>query len=669
MRRLGYAPYQSRSWRRAVAQRCTVGIALALVACDPGTQITRSREPPLAAGCNPLGGRADEDCFTPFPSSYYLNTDASGVRRVNIPAGVLPVAKNGTPLSLDRMNGRDGFSPATPILAYFPRSSGRLDATILPTAGRAGESLLPNSPVQLFEFDSGERIPILAEPDRNAGPDARQALIIYPQIRLRPGTRYVVAMSGLSSDSGQRIPPLSGFQALRDGRLDPDSPRSQQKARYDELFTFLERQGLARSSLQLAWDFQTARDAQSSGRLVQMRDAAFQYRGMTGMTPAITVDKVIEKPVGRMEVLRQIYGSLSAPSFLIDDKSGPLKLGADGQPTLRGLGQFPLTIQIPSCVERTMLPVPILIYGHGLFATGQSDLDGSLLRELGNRLCMILVATDWIGLSAADRDTFALGVSADFNQLAPLTDRLQQAQINFAYLAKLLASGGLDALPSLRHMGRLIADKSRVYYYGVSHGGTHGLSLLALSPHIPRAALCVAGGFWSHMFFRSNAFKGFADLLATAYPDPLDRQLLIALSQALWDPGDPATYAAHVLRDPLPGVPSKRVLIQEGIGDAQVPNLATRSIVRSMGLSLLGLPVEAVFGVGQVIMTSESAYVQYDIGQSVRPGETNVPPEDNPVHRSIPRIEAAKAQLDTFLRLDGRVHDTCGPRSCTFPPP
>jgi hypothetical protein len=420
--------------------------------------------------------------------------------------------------------------------------------------------------------------------------------------------------------------------------------------------------------LQLAWDFQT--ESAPEARLLRMRDTAFATRPTTGGPGTIAVDKVTEKPPGRSEVLRQIQGRLFSPSFLGEDTGGRLLRGRDGEPMLRGIGSFPLFIQIPACVERAIGPVPILIYGHGLLASGQSELDGPLGRELGNKLCMIQVATDWIGLSAADRGLLTGKVPGDFNQLTVVTERLQQALVSFAYLARLLAAGALDSLPELRHMGRTLGDKGRVYYYGAGFGGSLGLSLLSLSPHIPRAALPVSGGFFSQIVWRSSGFRMLTDGLAAAYPDPLDRQILVALSQALWDGSDPATYAAHVLRDPLPGVSPKRVLLQEGLGDAQVPNLATRALVRSMGLSLLGAPVEAVFGVGQVLMSSESAYVQYDIGQQPRPGDTNVPPEkDNGVGRSIPRIEAAKTQLDAFLREDGRVIDTCGPRTCTFMPP
>ena len=102
-------------------------------------------------------------------------------------------------------------------------------------------------------------------------------------------------------------------------------------------------------------------------------------------------------------------------------------------------------------------------------------------------------------------------------------------------------------------MGRMTIDKSRIYYYGISNGGIQGVGALALSPHFARGALNVPGGFWSSMMWRSADFSQFALFLAGNYPDPLDRQLLVALSQSLWDYSDPATYAPHILSDPLPG--------------------------------------------------------------------------------------------------------------------
>lgn len=678
------APAIEKSPRRCGRRRPSLAawLALGLAACGtsppsppPFPNGTMPVEPPLRAGCNPLGGGPGEDCFTPYPSSFYTVEHAGGLR-VSIPPGVLPVSRKAGPLEATAHNTRDGFSPATPILVYFPAlpstASGlsRIDGSSLPRPHQPETALSPRSPVQLFDFATGERVPILAELDQNAAEGERQALIVYPQVRLRPKARYVVAVRGLRRLNGAPVAPLSGFAALRDDQLLPTGPRAAQKARYAELFAFLAKQGLPRAELQAAWDFPTGSDEQLVGRMLRMRDLAFAQLGPMMTSPAlIKIQTVKESP--RPELARQIIAWYLAPSFLTDDVNGRLRVGADGTPLQRGLGQFPLVIHIPACATTTMAPLPVVLYGHGLFGSAQGELDTSYQREIGNRLCMVQIGTDWIGLSSVDRGYVATSVLTDFNNLVQLTDRLQQAHINFAFLSRLIQFGILDELPELRVSGRLVIDRKRIYYYGISNGGIQGLTALALSPHLQRGALTVPGGFWSQMMWRSSNFGQLATLLSASYPDPLDRQLLVALSQAQWDYTDPATYAPYVQKAPLAGSGGpKPILYQEGIGDAQVPNLATRSMVRTLGLTLLNQPVEAVFGVGQQTGPLDSAYVQFDIGQLPRPGETNVPPEkDNPVHGAVARLEAAKQQLAEFLRDDGRVNDTCVGKPCQFPPP
>lgn len=627
------------------------------------------QEPALALGCNPLGGGAREDCFTPFPSSFYTTTEGIKTRLAIPAAALVPRGGRGMPLDPTRLNLRDGFSPATPMLAYFPAA---IDDRNLPSAARPDvveASLSESSPVQVLRFDTGERVPILVELDKNAAEGDRQALVVYPQIRLQPKTRYVVAIAGLLDKSGQKVAPLAGFAAIRDGKLAPGSIRAAQKERFAEIFTLLERKGLGRSALQLAWDFTTGSDEQTSGRLVRMRDQAWAYKVLGMPAAPVTVTKVDEKPYDN--IARRITATLAVPSFLTDDKTGRLQLGPDGEPVIRGVGQFPLVIHVPTCAATAMGPVPVLVYGHGLFGGAQGEMNSSYQREIINRLCMIQVGSDWIGLAAADRDYVVASVLSDFNNLVQLTDRLQQAHVNFATLFRLVRQGALEALTELRDGGRLLVDSKRVYYYGISNGGIQGLTALALSPDLSRAALTVPGGFWSFMMWRSSNFGQLETLIATNYPDALDRQILVALSQSHWDYSDPATYAPHVLRDLLPGsTEPKRVLYQEGVGDAQVPNLATRSVVRTLGLGLLQKPVEPVFGIGQVSARQDSAYVQYDIGQMPRPGATNVPPEkDNAVHGAVRKLEAAKQQLQDFLREGGAVTDTCMNQPCVFPPP
>ena len=636
--------------------------------CTDYVGLTPLPEPPLREGCNPLGGGPGEDCLTPFPSDYYRRPDASGAQRLTFPMGVLPATLKGVALDPQLWARRDGFSPATPLIVYFP---GNLDGSTLPTPTRSEDSLKLTSPVQLISVRTGQRVPLFAELDRNVSAGERQALIIHPQIRLEPKSRYVVAIAGLTTKDGQAVAPLAGFAAIRSGDVEPGGVRSTVAARYEELFKLLERAGLPKQSLQLAWDFTTGDDAQLTGPLLQMRDAALAKLAPTDPPtppePLLAIDKVENAP--RDPLLRQVIGTFRSSSFLTDDKNGRLSRDENGQPKLRGYGRFPLIVHIPKCVQTATGPVPVMIYGHGLFGGALGEMDSSYQREIVNRLCMVQVGSDWIGLSEADSRYVATEVMSDFGKLAQITERLEQAHVNFSVLARLIKDGSLAQLPELRVNGRVIIDSSQVYYYGISNGGVQGLTFLALSPDVKRGALTVPGGFWNVMMWRSANFQQLVPLLSASYADPLDRQLLIALSQSLWDTTDPATYAPYIVKAPLPGVGgAKQVLYQEGVGDAQVPNLTTRMIVRTMGIPLLSQPVDEVWGIPLAKGPLPSAYVQFDIGQSPRPGDDNTPPMNNPVHEAIRRLESAKQQLQGFLKDGGVVTDTCGGKPCVFPP-
>ena len=658
------------------SKKCSLGSSLAswvvlgglplCVSCTVHVDPTPQPEPPLAEGCNPLGGGVGEDCLSPFPSNYYLQTDAAGTRRVTFPAGVLPTSRKGVALDPAPFAARDGFSPATPLIAYFP---GSINPQNLPTPAKIEDSLKVTSPVQLLSAETGERVPLFAELDRNAMVGERQALLIRPQIRLRPKSRYVVAIAGLKTTDGLDVPPLAGFAAIRSKDVEPGSIRGKLSAHYENLFQFLEQKGLPKKSLQLAWDFTTGDDTQVTGPVIKMRDTALAKLLPTDPPepppPLFTISKVENAP--RDPLLRQVIGSFRASSFLTHDESGRMNRDETGQPKLRGYGRFPLVVHIPKCVQTATAPVAVMIYGHGLFGGALGEMDSGYQREIINRLCMIQVGTDWIGLTEADAYYVANEVMSNFNNFAQITDRIQQAHVNFAVLARLIKDGSLAQIPELRVNGKVVIDSSQVYYYGISNGGVQGLTFLALSPDVKRGALNVPGGFWSLMMWRSANFEKLAPLLSASYADPLARQLLIALSQPLWDSSDPATYAPYIVKAPLPGSGgAKQVLYQEGLGDGQVPNLATRMIVRSMGIPLLNQPVEAVWGIPTASGPLPSAYVQFDVGQNPRPGDDNVPPKNNPVHEAIRRLEAAKQQLQGFLQDGGTVRETCDSKPCVF---
>lgn len=611
------------------------------------------RTPHVPTGPNPLGDPSVP--LWPFPSSYFLvedRTSTTGVR-VSLLKSVLPKSDPGVPLDPTPYNRFDGFSPATSIFLYF-RSG--VDLTGVANVRDFGPSLLAESPIQILNYGTGERVMFFAEMDANAGPGDPQALILRPQQHLAPASRYVVALRNMLVDpAGRPLESPAAFAQVRDGKATGESPLANLRDRYEDVFRFLGRSGIARSELVLAFDFITASDAPTTGRLVAMRDRAFEAAPGT-----FRVTSSVDSP-GDPNLLRKIKGTFDAPSFLDrDDVKGVLRLDARGDPVLGGNAAFPFVAHIPQCAATSPRPLPVMLYGHGLFGSADGEMSSSYHLSIIQRFCVVEIGTNWIGLSEDDRITNVVQeVLVDFNRFNLVTDRLQQAQVNWNVLQRLIRTRLKDA-PEMALNGKPVIDGSEMYYFGISNGAIQGSAFMALNPDIERGVLNVGGSTWSLMVHRSSNFAPISIVFDIYYPRKIDQQLLIGLSQAQWDYVDPATYGPHLLGDPLPGVAKKRILYQEAIGDAQVPNLATRIMVRAMGIPGLAPGVHAVPGVEEKTGPLDSGYVQYDVHPSPQPPENNVPPPtDNPAHGAVRKLEACLRQIEAFLKPDGRVIQTC----------
>ena len=599
-----------------------------------------SGPPEPKPGCNPLIG---DDCMTPWPSSFYQ----SATGQVAIPAGVLPSPKH-TTLGTDRLNSHDGFSPATPFIVYFKAG---VDATQLPTPDALAQSITASSHVQILDFATGERVPVFAELDANATGTQRQALLIHPMVRLQPATRYVIALVGLNDAQGK---PLSapGFDALRD-KTTLNSALTPLAESYEAIFAMLGQNGVERSQLTLAWDVTTASDADSTGHLMAMRDQAL------AMTDQLTWTITKETDTGSdSQRVRELVGTFQVPSFLTDDSlTGTLLTDSTGAPMLRdGLGSANFVVEIPACAVNATAPLPVMIYGHGLFGDAQMELDTSYQRQLGQYMCMVQVATNWIGLSMADLATVAGTVFPDFNQLHILTDRLQQAHVNAQVLTRLVLTR-MKNDPAFALGSTPVIDGSSAYYVGISDGGIQGGTYMALSQDVTRGALNVPGAEWSLLMFRSFDFAQLVTLLDVNLPDPLDQQILVSLFQPEFDFTDPAGFVPHIAA-------SKQILLQEGIGDSQVTNLATRVLARELGAPGLDLE-QPVDGITAGTAPLASAYTQYDIMATPAPPATDVPPDaDNGVHETIRELVPVETQLKAFLAPNGQVIDVCNGAPC-----
>ncbi len=608
----------------------------------------------------------DAHCLLPYPSAYFLRPDpatATGLR-VNYPRAVMPANTDGVHIDPTEWNTLDGFSPGPILVATFPQGVD-LAASGTPPLTDVARSVDVASPTVVLDAATGERIPHFAELDVQASAPATQAFLIRPAVRLRDATRYVVAIRGLKDPAGTPIAPPRPFQILRDRQASPVAAINARRTHFEDVFDILQRAGVGRDDLLLAWDFTTASTQSLTGRALAVRDQGLTANGPGA--PPFTVTTVEDDYSA--DIFRRVRGRFTVPLFTTRDKPPtPLNLDADGVPRQNGTTTAPFTVIIPRSAVAGRPPSPgrALLYGHGLLGSGEGEITADHLQHLANRFNFVVAATDWIGMASEDF-TPTLRLTADLSNFRVLPDRLQQAMLNFVLLTRLLtAADGFGSHAAFQVDGVSLIDRTEAYFYGISQGGIEGGAYMALATETVRGVLGVGAANYSLLLQRSLDFARFEYPLYQHYEGDLERALLYPLIQQLWDRGEPQAYLPHVVADPLPGTPAKKILMQFGLQDSQVSQVGSEIEARSLGIPNLAPTVLPLFQVPERPAPFDgSAFVVYDVGASPAP-LTNTPPErDNGVHEAVRRLDAAQRQIDAFLRPDGTIRNFCdGP--CAF---
>ncbi|HKE17251.1 MAG TPA: hypothetical protein VKB80_20395 [Kofleriaceae bacterium] len=617
----------------------------------------------VAPECNPLGD--GQSCLLPWPSSAYLAADetTSTGFRVALPIEAMPSNNEDVAIDPAPWNRNDGFSPSGAMLAAFP---GGVSPDGLPPHTDPAASLADDSPVVVLNMDTGERQLVFAEVDMNIYEPDQRPLIIRPLERMAPGAHYAVAVRRSVLDaSGQPLEPTPGFQALVDGSWFDHPLFAGQADRAGAMFAALEEAGVPRGDLALAWDFVTGSDENITADLLTMRDQALPAMGERGANLTFTAEEV--EGGDPSLVLRLIHGTHDAPNFLTDGEQpgSILRRGPDGaggagdpgRPEMDGMYTANYAAIIPRCVADRQEPVPALLFGHGLFGTGEGYIDNELLQGLANDNCVVVLAGDWIGLTQR-QVSLALDAALDLNASHSLSEMLGQSVINFIALEQLVR-GPMAASPTFRVGGRQIIDPERVYFFGASLGGIMGGTFMAYDPFIERGALGVPGGAWSLLIERSYSWGALSIAANGAYADVRDHQVLISLLAWNLERWDPITTARHVIADPLPETPAKQLLLYEGLNDCLVSNLSTEMVVRTLGVPLTLPTVKTPYGLDTTTDPVPSGFTIYDEKRMPGVPDTNVPPaEDNGTHSGVNSNPAVLREVIGFL-IDGEVVQQC----------
>jgi hypothetical protein len=698
-------------------------------------------DPTNPAACDPID---PAQCLLPYPNDWFTKPDPTSLtgRRLDLTLLGMPRNAAGKPIEPLEWNRSDGFSAGAQILTVVPgmtRNSDVAASRMPPVTDLAANDTLQDPGVILLDTGTGRHVPVWVEIDQytaEAGPvpagttaPVQQDLMIHPAVNLTDGHHYIVALRNLVTDSGSAAQPSAAFERYRDRTAPASDPRT---AHMEHIFELLQHAGWQRSSLYLAWDFTTASTRNVTGRLLAIRNDAFQQLGDTnladgkvrGNAPAFTVDSVTDNPDAK--VARRITGHFTVPCYIAPTCDPPQKCDTVSQGVFHDCptpGQFALDPTNPDAVpsqvagqtyqanyicnagnsaqylgHQKLRPVE---YGHGLFG-GAGEVNSDPQVTMAQRFGMMYCATDWFGMASADVPNAVIALN-DLSRFPMLTDRVQQGELNFLYLARLLVHAqGFSSNAAFQYAdGTPFIDTTQPFYDGNSQGGIFGGTVCAVSVDVRRCVLGVPGMDYSILLPRSSDYVatqaitatqpsqvnpkdptslvGYSTIFDTAYPDQAQRILVLDLIQTLWDRSDPDGYASH-MHSGLPDTPSHNILLQAGYGDHQVANITAEDEARTIGAHGVYPPlVPARYGPYQDVFWSipaipadgfpydGSAITVFDTGpvgadsQCGHNGTDPPPPSDTPnrsgedPHEAPRRAPWGQVQKSNFLQVGGEV--------------
>lgn len=588
-------------------------------------------EAPLKSG---EAGAAKRAHF-PFPSMHHM---VDG--RVELPDD-LPTASDGTPVAIERLRWRNGFSVVQTSVVDLDQA---IDASSLP----AQSSPEATGSVQLWDLTDGRPVLSFAELDAAAEMTGEYpALIVRPQNRLPSGHRIAVVITdAVTTPEGDPMDSVDWYADLINGT--PGPGLGSWVEHYQDLQQQLETLGV--TGITLAFDFHVSDGGQPVRSIAER----------VGIPTAYSIDEVRSTDDGILMAeggWLELKGTFSTDNWLVDDLAH--EADAAGMPVHQGLVDAELHIYVPESV-RDAEPgtVPVWIFGHGLF--GKPDVylgdrdDPSKVMKLADAAGAIVFATVWRGFKDSDR-IHAIQIAEDFGRIHEVTERLAQGVSNVIALSRLIVEGDILEDPALRGLPSSNGD---LRYYGISLGGIAGAVTAANNPLIQHAVFHVGGGAWSTMLERSSQWIPFDWIMEERVPSNRDRQLLYALSQLFWDPVDPMNH--------IDGLVGRSVLWQEAIGDEQVATMTTRMVARAVGATQLLPAVEPVDGIPSRDGPFEGpGYVQFD-PELPLPAEVNRPAVPSGAHSNPRRWPGLHEQVMLFNDWDspGLIDHFCGEQPC-----
>ncbi|MCB9727332.1 MAG: hypothetical protein H6744_00800 [Deltaproteobacteria bacterium] len=518
-----------------------------------------------------------------------------------------------------------------------------------PGAFPSGPATADGGPLALYDLGGETAIRVPFESELT---DEGHTLILWPLVPLRPATRHAVVLTtDYVPDGADCVAPSPVMRSLLDGSAtEPDLARL--LPRYEEL---TRKAGLFPDQVSAATVFTT----QAALDLPLAVAADIRTR---------SVEWKQQPACSSSQPIRICTGSFTGFDYRSDPRHNTTEPAATWT--------VPINIYLPAGVDG---PLPVVLFGHGLGGDrNQGGYAAQALLSLGVAVVSIdapyhgahpttppgndpLVIFQLLGVDISGPSFDGLLLHTNFRQAA--FDKLQVLR-----LLQTHTDIDGDGTPDL--------DLGKVAYFGVSLGGIMGPQLLATDDGIGAAVLSVAGGRLVQMITDSQQFGIFLTIVESLVDSPDDVARLLPAVQTLMDPGDPATFAPHVLRERLldASATPPELLFTMAVGDEIVPNSMNNALARALSLPVVGqvwldpelIPHAASPLAGNVAGRTTAGLFQYDrvtlsAGQQPQPAS----------HNTVPFCIEANFQAYTFMKgwLDGEIPSIIDPYVSFGTPP
>lgn len=642
----------SRLSRTVFVTLMTLGVSLASASCGSDTDAEATVEGDPA--CDNLDESA---CMFPFPSDYYRKSGGPFGQAFHLDFGTALPVNHVTDIAMspEPFMANDGY-PIVPAITFALQGATLNGA---PPINDIGASQKPESKTIIVDAETGERAPHWVEFDYQAKDNGKDVMQIRVANGLQHGHRYVVIVRGLVDAAGAPVPATRGFAALRDKTSTKLAGIEERRTHFEnDIFPVIEKVGVARSEVQLAWDFTTSSQQNATGRLLSMRDRLYDLIGDQG--PEYSITNVVADPDGPEGPIAKILeGVAKIPNFMqppVTSLPRRLRLDAQGLPVAEGTADVKFRVQIPRVALTSTTLSAVVQYGHG-FLGGDGEANNSWLRNWAAQQNFLVLSTDMQGMNTAAGVVWFVCLPQDATCLATISEEPLQGVINHFALQRLM-KGRFLTEPNVQKDGKAFYDPSRLYYDGNSQGGTMGNLVFLPSRDLPRAVLGVPGVAIGFLLARATQWEQIAKDIGANYLDPLELAEIMDLVQLGWDKTDAINFAP-LSADAL-GAGSKSVLLQTGLEDAQVNNDVTHLLARLYKAKLVAPPVRPVFGldVADAPLVSTNVLQEVDFGVPIHPESNRPAVEATDTHEKTRRTPKLQEQAWHFLET-GEVLHTC----------